>query len=223
MEGERHSQRGTGTRCCSLTLASTPTAPEKIAAFSLSVNDDNAVPAVPPLVAGADPPRVLPRTDGNLVHRFRVGGSVEATYAFLGMFEFCCGGFRVDWCGCWYRRHHHPVIVAFKLVPRRDTRSPQSCLSMVIVDNNKGHEYSVPCTHCFSFTSGHRCTPLSSPCNPVLSPQGLLKGFQSFPQIPLFLLHRRLHEQKNRILADPEAEAECLLEAVRCGTAPPLR
>lgn len=48
------------------TLASTPTAPENMAAFSLSVNDADAAPAAPPLPEVVDPPSMPPRTDGSL-------------------------------------------------------------------------------------------------------------------------------------------------------------
>jgi len=38
-----------------------------MAAFSLSVNDVDATPTLPPLAEAVDPPSVLPRTDGSLV------------------------------------------------------------------------------------------------------------------------------------------------------------
>lgn len=54
------------------------------------------------------------------------------------------------------------------------------------------------------------------------SPQGLLEDFQGLLQLTLFLHDRRLYQEKHRALANPEAEAERLLEATGGRPIPPL-
>ena len=56
----------------------------------------------------------------------------------------------------------------------------------------------------------------------VVLPQCLLEYFESLFQLPLFLHDGRLHQQKHRALANPEAKAEGLFEATGGRPIPPL-